>query len=150
MTKSDHNSEVSVKDQLKKFALKSLYGFQTVIVYGLGTRLGIFDYLYKKGKETEADKKSSVSFTLQELSDILKIDPIYLDAWLHMALECGLFEIDGWDSQLLLYDGASSGSNFGLFQDWGKGRDLTRRARERLPNGSEYLRGSFQSRCRNV
>ena len=38
MTKSDHNSEVSVKDQLKKFALKSLYGFQTVIVYGLGTR----------------------------------------------------------------------------------------------------------------
>ncbi len=92
---NDEISELSVKDQLKKFVIKGALGFQTILMYGIGTRLGIFNYLYEKGKDSsEVKKDSSVSFTLDELSQNLKLDKRYLDAWLHMLLECGLFEID--------------------------------------------------------
>ncbi|MFW9829409.1 MAG: hypothetical protein ACFFEY_17680, partial [Candidatus Thorarchaeota archaeon] len=51
VTKKD--SEPTVRDQLKKFILKSALGFQTVLLYDLGTELGIFNYLYEKGKLLE-------------------------------------------------------------------------------------------------
>ena len=87
--------EITMKEQLKKFAIKSMAGFQTVMIYGIGRQLGIFNYLYEKSKSQPAKGKiTSISFTIEELSEKLNLDLKYLDAWLHMALECGLFEID--------------------------------------------------------
>ncbi len=83
-------NEVNFSDQLKKFAVKSILGFQTVLVFGLGRRLGIFDYLMEKGSEESLE----VSFTLDEISQEIRLDPVYLDAWVHMAITCGLFERD--------------------------------------------------------
>jgi SAM-dependent methyltransferase len=65
------------------------------MIYGIGRRLGIFNYLYEKSKSQLTEGKiTSISFTLEELSEKLNLDLKYLDAWLHMALECGLFEIE--------------------------------------------------------
>ncbi len=95
MSQNKLESGPTVKDQLKKFVLKGALGYQTVLVYGLGNKLGIFDYLYEKGKSlSESEKISAVTFTLDELAQKLKIKPRYLDAWLHISLVCGLFEID--------------------------------------------------------
>ena len=89
------NSEPTVRDQLKKFILKSGLGFQTVLVHDLGTRLGIFDYLYEKGKALSASGEvDSITFTLDELAQKLQLNHRHLDAWLHMAIICGIFEID--------------------------------------------------------
>ncbi len=87
--------EITMKEQIKKFAIKSMVGFQTVMIYGIGRQVGIFKYLYEKSKSQPTEGKiTSISFTLEELSENLNLDLGYLDAWLHMALECGLFEID--------------------------------------------------------
>lgn len=95
MSQDKVNSEITIRKQMKKFAIKSMYGFQTIIVYGMGKRLGIFNYLYDKAKSKNREGKiSSISFNLEELSDNLNLHLKYLDAWLHMALECGIFEID--------------------------------------------------------
>ena len=83
-------NEISFYDQLKKIAVKSLLGFQTVLVFGLGRRLGIFDYLQEKGSEETLE----VSFTIDEIVQEMNLDPTYLDSWLHMAITCGLFELD--------------------------------------------------------
>ena len=89
------NTEISIKDQIKRLVINNMYGFQTVILYGLGRRLEIFDYLYNKGKSlSDKDEVSIISFTPKELSEKLNLDEKYLDAWLHMALECSIFEID--------------------------------------------------------
>lgn len=89
------NAEFSIKDQIKKFAINSLYGFNTIILIGMGRKLGIFDYLYKKTKKMSNKNRYNVAkFTLDELAERLNLDVVYLDAWLHLALECGLFEID--------------------------------------------------------
>ena len=64
-------------------------------MYGIGRQVGIFNYLYEKSKSQPFEGKiTSISFTLEELSSELKLDLKYLDAWLHLAIECGLFEID--------------------------------------------------------
>lgn len=92
---NQNRNEVSMKDQMKKFLIKSLYGFLTVLMFGLGRRAGIFDYLQEKTKKISHIKKvSSVSFTIDEVSENLNLDRNYLDAWAHSALECGLLEID--------------------------------------------------------
>lgn len=83
-------NEISFYDQLKKLVVKGLLGFQTVLVFGLGRRLGIFDYLQEKGSEETLE----VSFTLDEIVQKMNLDPIYLDGWVHMAITCGLFERD--------------------------------------------------------
>ncbi len=89
------DDEISIKEQIKRLVIKNMYGFQTVILYGLGRRLEIFDYLYNKSKYlSDKDEVSIISFTPKELSEKLYLDENYLDAWLHMALECGIFEID--------------------------------------------------------
>ncbi|OLS23964.1 MAG: tRNA (cmo5U34)-methyltransferase [Candidatus Heimdallarchaeota archaeon LC_3] len=59
----------------------------------MGQRLGIFDYLLQKTSILSNDIYS-VTFTLNELSQELNLDRIYLDGWLHMAIECGIFELD--------------------------------------------------------
>ena len=95
-------SQVTVMDQIKKFTIKSLYGFLTVIVYGMGARLGIFDYLFAKGKVAgESGEVEAVSFTLDELAHEMNLDRKYLEAWLHMGLDRGLFEIDNVEKRTL-------------------------------------------------
>ncbi|MFX0059815.1 MAG: class I SAM-dependent methyltransferase [Candidatus Hodarchaeota archaeon] len=100
---STHNHkriDISLKDQIKKFAINSLYGFNTIILIGMGRKLGIFDYLYKKEKsELEGESYSIVRFTPNELSKNLSLDSTHLDAWLHLAIECGIFEIDNTDKK---------------------------------------------------
>lgn len=61
----------------------------------MGRQLGIFDYLYEKAKSSSSGGRiSSVTFTPDEISKKLNLNSRYLDAWLHLALECGIFEID--------------------------------------------------------
>lgn len=92
---SEEKKEITLKEQLKRFAVKGMYGYQTVLLIGLGRRLGIFNYLYEKSKSSiSGEKITYVSFTLDELSEKLDLDLIYLDGWIHMGLECGIFEID--------------------------------------------------------
>lgn len=93
MAQDQTNKEITVAEQTKKFLVKSMYGFQTILTYGLGQRLGIYEYLYEKGKKSEK-KMTFVSFNLEELSENLNLDLTYLDAWLHLSIACGIFEID--------------------------------------------------------
>ena len=61
--KDQDNVEVSMKDQMKKFLIKSLYGFLTVLMFGLGRRTGILDYLLEKAKkQSNTNKISSITF----------------------------------------------------------------------------------------
>ncbi|MFX1267256.1 MAG: class I SAM-dependent methyltransferase [Promethearchaeota archaeon] len=95
-------ADISIKDQIKKLAINSLYGFNTIILIGMGRKLGIFDYLYKKNRSmSDGNKYSLVKFTPNELAKKLSLDVNYLDAWLHLALECGLFEIDDLNNKTL-------------------------------------------------
>ena len=85
--------DISLDEQIRKFSIKSLRGFNTVLVFGIGRRLGIFDFLEKKGEELKrVEKISSISFKFDELADQMKFNYNYLEAWLHMAIECGIFE----------------------------------------------------------
>ncbi|KKK43403.1 hypothetical protein LCGC14_0668980, partial [marine sediment metagenome] len=93
MSQNQTNTEITIANQTKKFLVKSMYGFQTILAYGLGQRLGIFEYLYEKAQKSE-EKVTSISFTLEELSDNLNLDLRYLDAWVHILIACGIFEID--------------------------------------------------------
>jgi SAM-dependent methyltransferase len=93
MSKNQTNKEITMAEQTKKFLVKSMYGFQTILSYGLGQRLGIFEYLYVKAKKSE-EKISSISFNLEEISKNLNLDLRYLDAWLHLSIACGIFEVD--------------------------------------------------------
>ena len=93
MNQDKKETEITLYDQIKKFAIKSMLGFQTVLLFGLGRRVGIFDYLNQKAKSSpDPDEVSSVTFTHDELVQELNLDSNYLDGWLHMALECGIFE----------------------------------------------------------
>ena len=94
MSQEQSKTEITMAEQTKKFFVKSMYGFQTILTYGLGQRLGIFEYLYEKGKKSE-EKLTFISFSLEELSENLDLDLRYLDAWLHLSIACGIFEIDG-------------------------------------------------------
>ncbi|MFX0043591.1 MAG: class I SAM-dependent methyltransferase [Candidatus Hodarchaeota archaeon] len=95
-------SEITVKDQIKKFAINGLSGFNTIILIGMGRRLGIFNYLYEKGKASKySNENIVVSFTPFELSEKLHLDLKYLDGWLHLALECGIFEIVDSEEKIL-------------------------------------------------
>ena len=49
MTKNVENSNLSFIGQVEKFLVNSLIGFQIINVFGIGSCLGIFDYLYEKG-----------------------------------------------------------------------------------------------------
>ncbi|MHA2007876.1 MAG: class I SAM-dependent methyltransferase [Promethearchaeota archaeon] len=93
MSQDKIKPEITMAEQTKKFLVRNMYGFQTILTYGLGQRLGIFEYLYEKGKKSD-EKLTSISFSLEELSESLNLDLIYLDAWLHLSIACGIFEID--------------------------------------------------------
>ncbi|MFW9990227.1 MAG: class I SAM-dependent methyltransferase [Candidatus Odinarchaeota archaeon] len=68
----------------------------------MGRRLGIFDYLFEKAKSCFISSKSiEVFFTPIELSENLNLDPEYLDGWLHLALECGIVEIENYEEKVL-------------------------------------------------
>ncbi|MFX1378156.1 MAG: class I SAM-dependent methyltransferase [Promethearchaeota archaeon] len=94
--------EITISNQIKRFAINGLYGFNTVILIGMGRRLGIFNYLYDKAKSSKSSTLTTeVSFTPIELSENLKLDFKYLDGWLHLALECGILEIAESDKKIL-------------------------------------------------
>jgi hypothetical protein len=66
MNPSKSKTEITMYDQIKKFTVKSMLGFQTVLLFGVGRRLGIFDYLNEKRKSSvQPDDVSSVIFTLK-------------------------------------------------------------------------------------
>jgi len=91
------------REQLKKFAIKSMYGFQTVCAYSLGIKAGFFRYLEEKAKNSsESGKINSVSFTFDELIKELKVQPSYLESWLQLATECGIFEIENMEEKRLI------------------------------------------------
>ena len=95
MASNQNNEEISIKEQMKKFLIKGFYGFNTILTFGLGRRLGIFDYLYEKSKSSSGSTPiSSIIFTTEELSEKLNLNLKYVDAWVHLGLECGLFEIN--------------------------------------------------------
>ena len=60
-------AEITIKDQIKRFAIKDLVGFQTIYLIGIGQYLKIFDYLFEKSQESDVDPITSVTFTLDEL-----------------------------------------------------------------------------------
>ncbi|MFX1418442.1 MAG: hypothetical protein ACFE9N_05930, partial [Promethearchaeota archaeon] len=98
----EKEKEVSVTDQMKKFLIKGFYGFNTIICFGIAKRLGIFDYLYEKAKKiSNSASISSVSFTLKEITSNLDLDPDYLEAWIHLSLDCGIFEIENVEERVL-------------------------------------------------
>ncbi|MFX1451620.1 MAG: class I SAM-dependent methyltransferase [Promethearchaeota archaeon] len=95
MIKNVENSKLTFIGQLEKFLVNSLIGFQIINVFGIGRRLGIFDYLYEKGSAFSNGKKiTSVSFNFNELSSNLNLSPHYLNGWIHMSLACGIFEVN--------------------------------------------------------
>lgn len=101
-TEKKNNHEISIKNQIKKFAINGLYGFNTIILIGMGRRLGIFNYLYEKFKSSPSSGKyNEVSFTPMELSKNLNLDFKYLDGWLHLAIECGILEIADSEKKIL-------------------------------------------------
>ncbi|MFX1402288.1 MAG: hypothetical protein ACFE8V_13700, partial [Promethearchaeota archaeon] len=102
LMKNKIEGEITIREQIKKFAIESLYGFDTIILIGMGRKLGIFDYLYTKGKKLPVNNDYIVvKFTPNEISENLGLDPKYLDAWLHLALECDIFEVDNPSEKIL-------------------------------------------------
>ncbi|MFX1573375.1 MAG: class I SAM-dependent methyltransferase [Promethearchaeota archaeon] len=100
--KNNNNPEISIRNQIKKFAIDSLYGFNTIILIGMGRRLGIFNYLYEKVRSLHNSSKDNVAiFTPIELSENLNLDFKYLDGWLHLALECGILEVSDSENKML-------------------------------------------------
>lgn len=94
--------EVSITDQMKKFLIKGFYGFNSIICFGLAKRLGIFDYLNEKSKKkSNSGPISSISFTTKEIVTNLNLDPDYLEAWIHLSLDCGIFEIENVEERVL-------------------------------------------------
>ena len=93
-TENNNKPEITIKNQIKKFVINGLYGFNTILLIGMGRRLGIFNYLYEKAKSSPSSSKNiGVTFTPNEISQNLNLDFKYLDGWLHLALECDIFEI---------------------------------------------------------
>ncbi|MFX0001487.1 MAG: class I SAM-dependent methyltransferase [Candidatus Hodarchaeota archaeon] len=103
MSQNQDEKEITVQDQMKKFLIKGFYGFNTILIYGLGKKLGILDYFYEKGKRlSESGPISSISFTPDELTENLSLDADYVDSLIHLAIECGIFEIENAEERTLI------------------------------------------------
>ncbi len=95
MSESESSKAVTLKDQMKKFLIKGLLGFHGVVTFAMGRKLGIFDYLAQKAKNSAGSEKiTAVSFSIDEIVTALHLDAKYLDAWIHMGIACGFFEVD--------------------------------------------------------
>jgi len=102
MSQNQNEKDITIRDQMKKFLIKGFYGFNTILCFGIGRRLGIFDYLDEKVKnDSESSSVSSISFSLEEIANALNLDNDYLDAWAHLSLECGIFEIEDQQKRTL-------------------------------------------------
>ena len=102
MANSENKPKITIKDQIDKFAINYMLGFHTVMLYGFAKNLGINEYLYNKAKSEEREGKiESISFSLEELSNNLKLNIKFLDAWLHMAIECGIFEVEDRNKKIV-------------------------------------------------
>jgi SAM-dependent methyltransferase len=91
MTQEKNERGPTFDEALKKYVTQSMFGFQVVLLYGLGRKLGIFNYLLEKANKTSEKNRTSVTFTPDELSQELALNSTFLDGWLHMALTCGIF-----------------------------------------------------------
>ncbi len=95
MTLPPNDSPVTFRSQLDKIGRRGFLGSQIIMIEGIGQELGIFEYLFQKSKKQPIPgDKPSVSFSFEELREQLSLQPTYLDAWLQMAVDCGLFEVD--------------------------------------------------------
>jgi len=95
VSRISHKDDLTLDAQLKKFAIKSFRGFNSVLVFGLGRRLGIFDYLAnQKEKGKKVDGSTIISFNFDDIVKDLNLDPSYFDGWLHMTMESGIFELE--------------------------------------------------------
>ena len=93
MSEGKKEKGVTIEEQIGKYH-QSIFGFNTMLILGAGCKIGIFDYLYEKGKSSTQDKITSITFTPEEIILNLKLSPFYLDGWLHMAVACGIFELE--------------------------------------------------------
>ncbi|MFX0011879.1 MAG: class I SAM-dependent methyltransferase [Candidatus Hermodarchaeota archaeon] len=77
------------------YSKECIQGYHTVLLISLGRRLGIFEYLSKL-KEVDANNKESkiITFSPEAIAQELKLDPLFLDGWIHIALEFGIFSIN--------------------------------------------------------
>ncbi|MFW9969128.1 MAG: class I SAM-dependent methyltransferase [Candidatus Odinarchaeota archaeon] len=101
-TENNSKPENTISNQIKKFAINGLYGFNTIILIGMGRRLGIFNYLFEKAKSLpNSGNNREVNFTPIELSEKLNLDSKYLDGWFHLALECEILEIADSERKIL-------------------------------------------------
>ena len=92
----------SMVDQFNIFVRDNIVGYLRVILVGIGRRLGIFQYLYKKAISENKDKKIEyVSFSVSELITRLNLNERYLNGWLTAAIEVDLFEIENKDTKIL-------------------------------------------------
>ena len=108
-------NNVTIQEQLKKFAIKGLYGYQSVLTFGIGRRLGIFTKLLEvatKGltrnnmQKTEYENNDiivnkneygevvSLSFTPDKVAEILNFKKKTVTLWLKMGITTGIFEVD--------------------------------------------------------
>ena len=87
--------EITLRDQLRKFGLTTILGYYTITIFGIGFLLGIFDYLYDKAQNLpDSGKNKPITFSFNELLEKLNLAPKYLDSWIQMALELGIFELE--------------------------------------------------------
>ncbi|MFX1365583.1 MAG: class I SAM-dependent methyltransferase [Promethearchaeota archaeon] len=76
------------------YGRECIQGYYSVLLISLGRRLGIFDYLLKKEKSDGVNGKTQIIiFSPDIIANDLKLDPIFLDAWFHIALELGIFNV---------------------------------------------------------
>jgi 2-polyprenyl-3-methyl-5-hydroxy-6-metoxy-1,4-benzoquinol methylase len=87
--------DLTLENQLKKFTIRSFRGFNVVLIFGLGRRLGIFDYLANQiEKIRKVDGSMIVSFNFDDIIHDLNLDSSYFEGWLHMAMESEIIELD--------------------------------------------------------
>ncbi len=127
MNQDETDVDPTLEDALQKYVIQSMFGFQVVLWFGLGRKIGIFDYLLTKAKNTSENRVSAITFTPDELSRELSLNTNYLEGWLQIALVTGIFVHDKKHKQglktapyifELLIDTASrlySGEYLGLF-----------------------------------
>jgi SAM-dependent methyltransferase len=77
------------------YSKECIQGYHSVLLISLGRRLGIFDYLSKREKlDVKNERLQIITFSPDIVARDLKLNPIFLDAWFHIALEFGIFKVN--------------------------------------------------------
>ncbi len=91
MNQDEPDGDLTFENAVQKYVIQSMFGFQVVLWFGLGRKIGIFDYLLTKAKKTSENRETAITFTPEELSRELTLDTNYLEGWLQMGLVTGIF-----------------------------------------------------------